>query len=387
MLGSSIVKLHDYETVMNQFQYGHSSGASAEALVEDCLSQIGPIPETANLGFIYATDSLAHNLDGIVTSLKRETGIPHWTGTVGLGVNALGREYYEAPALAIMIAAFPESAYRTIPLQRSDIGGLVDVTRGWLNQNENYFGLLHGDPTNPDTHRLISMLADHLPNSFFVGGLSSSHNWNPQVADNVCSGGISGVLFSSDVPLVTSHTQGCTPVAGMHTITECKQNIIITLDDRPALEVLVEDAGEVIARDLQRLGGYIFVGLHVPGSDTGDYLVRNLMGIDPDQQLIAVGEYMHKGGNIMFCRRDGNTAHNDMLRMLKDIKQRLPATPKGAIYVSCTARGRNQFGDDSEELKLIRSALGDLPLVGFFANGEIYHNRLYGYTGVLTVFC
>ena len=372
---------------MNQFRFGHAGGASTDALIENCLSQIGPIPETANLGFIYATDSLVPSLDVIVTTLKRETGIPHWTGTVGIGVNAMGREYYETPALAVMIAAFDETAFRTVPMQRSDINGLIESTRGWLKQDENYFGLLHGDPTSQETQKLLSMLSEHLPNAFFVGGLTSSHDLNPQVADEVCSGGISGVLFSSAVPLVTSHTQGCTPVAGKHIITECERNIIITLDNRPALEVLMDDAGEVIARDLQRLGGYIFVGLPVPGSDTGDYLVRNLMGIDPDQQLIAVGEYLQEGGHIMFCRRDGNTAHKDMLRMLNDIKQRLPATPKGAIYVSCTARGRNQFGDDSEELKLIQNELGDFPLVGFFANGEIYHNRLYGYTGVLTVFC
>ncbi len=89
----------------------------------------------------------------------------------------------------------------------------------------------------------------------------------------------------------------------------------------------------------------------------------------------------------MFCRRDGNSAREDMQRMLADIHRRLGGEPKGAVYYSCLGRGRYQFGDDSEELKFIRDELGDIPLVGFFANGEIFHNRLYGYTGVLTVFC
>ena len=60
--------------------------------------------------------------------------------------------------------------------------------------------------------------------------------------------------------------------------------------------------------------------------------------------------------------------------------------PKGAVYVSCLARGPNLFGDDSEELRQVQTAIGDVPLVGFFANGEISHDRLYGYTGVLTLF-
>ena len=89
----------------------------------------------------------------------------------------------------------------------------------------------------------------------------------------------------------------------------------------------------------------------------------------------------------MFCRRDGNSAREDMMRMLTDIRGRLGGEPRGAVYYSCLGRGRYQFGENSEELKLIRDELGNIPLVGFFANGEIFHNRLYWYTGVLTVFC
>ncbi len=145
--------------------------------------------------------------------------------------------------------------------------------------------------------------------------------------------------------------------------------------------------GEVIARDLQRVAGYIFAGFPISGSDTSDYMVRNLVGIDEGNRLIAVGQLLSEGSEIMFCRRDGNTAKQDMQRMLTDIKGRINSPPRGAVYYSCTGRGRYQFGPNSEELNLIRAELGELPLVGFFANGEIFHNRLYGYTGVLTVFC
>ena len=114
--------------------------------------------------------------------------------------------------------------------------------------------------------------------------------------------------------------------------------------------------------------------------------MRNLVGIDPNHGLIAIGDMVEPGRSIMFARRDLASAQADLERMLAVIKKRLKGPPRGGIYVSCLARGPALFGDDSQELKTIRDALGDFPLVGFFANGEISHNRLYGYTGVLTLF-
>jgi len=87
-----------------------------------------------------------------------------------------------------------------------------------------------------------------------------------------------------------------------------------------------------------------------------------------------------------FCRRDTKTANEDMTRMLESIRKGMFSRPRGGIYYSCVGRGASLFGPESEELKMIRDALGEFPLVGFFCNGEISHNRLYGYTGVLTLF-
>ncbi len=372
---------------MQRFLCGHAGGSDAVRLIDDCLTQIGPLPEDANFGFVYATDALAPDLDGVVEKLRLTTGIERWVGTVGVGISATGREYYDEPALAVMLASFPETAIRTVPVQSDGTDEFIDTAGEWLRQDEFHFGILHADPSNPATPQLIEELALRVPGAFFVGGLTSSNGANLQVVDGITDGGVSGVLFSSDVPVASGHTQGCTPIAGKHVVTSCERNILIELDGRPALDVLKEDVGEVIAKDLQRLAGYIFAALPITGSDTGDYMVRNLLGIDVDDGLVAIGEIVAHGQEIMFCRRDGNSAREDMQRMLGDIRGRLGGDVKGAVYYSCLGRGRYQFGDDSEELKLIRDALGDIPLVGFFANGEIFHNRLYGYTGVLTVFC
>lgn len=160
----------------------------------------------------------------------------------------------------------------------------------------------------------------------------------------------------------------------------------MAIDERPALEVFKEDIGELLARDLRKVSGRIFAGIPVRGSDTGDYLVRNLMAIDAERQWIAIAERMAPGDSILFCRRDAASALEDLRRMLEGLKRRAPTPPKAGLYFSCVARGPNLFEGDSEELRTIREVVGEFPLAGFFGNGEIAHDRLYGYTGVLALF-
>lgn len=372
---------------MSSFKLGYSTASDTPHRVRECLGQIGDLAPEANLGFLYATDVLAPELSGMLRLLRQETGITHWVGTLGVGILTTGREYYDGPAVAVMIADFPPDALRMIPTQKTGIDQFITEAQGWYLEHPAHFGIVHGDPTSPMTPALIERLTETVPGAFLVGGLTSSQSEeNLQIAGEVTSGGISGVLFSSAVPVAVSHTQGCSPIGPKHVITYGEHNVIAELDHRPALEVLKEDIGDVLARDLSRIGGYIFAGLPIAGSDTDDYLVRNLIGLDTTQGLIAIGERVTEGHSLMFCQRDGNTARADMLRMLAGIKRRLPAQPRGAVYYSCLGRGRYQFGEDSEELKIIRDELGDIPLVGFFANGEVFHNRVYGYTGVLAVF-
>ncbi|HMK14405.1 MAG TPA: FIST C-terminal domain-containing protein [Burkholderiales bacterium] len=364
------------------FTYGHAAGREWQETARACLGQIGRVPRAANLGFLYVTDLLVPQISEILTFFKVQTSIPHWVGTVGVGVCGTGKEYLNQPAMAVMLAELPEGSFNVFR----------DVTHGAeelpmpAGDAAVHFAIVHADPHTPEIGTLIEDVADAMQSGFLVGGLTSSRNRHAQIADEVVQGGLSGVIFSDAVAVSTRLTQGCSPIGPRHLVSECRRNIIISLDGRPALEVFKEDIGEVLAHDLNRTSGYIFAGLPVPGSDTGDYLVRNLIGIDIDHQLIAIGEMLEHGMPLMFCRRDGATAHEDMLRMLNDIKRDLKAQPRGAVYFSCLGRGEHMFGANSRELELIQGTLGDIPLVGFFANGEISHNRLYGYTGVLTLF-
>lgn len=371
---------------MNPFRYGHAAGDDWRSIATACLEQLGPIPAGANLGFLYVTDSLAEDLGELLDQLVQDTGVSQWVGGVGMGICATGSEYYEEPAAALMLAELPPDGFQVFPSLIKDLDAFDARYREWIGAHRPMLGLVHGDPVNPLTEALVKQLAARTASGFLVGGLASSRGNTYTVANGVGQGGVSGVLFGEEVGVITRLTQGCSPIGPHRMVTEARRNILITLDGQPALDVLKTDIGEILARDLMRIGGYIFAGLPIPGSDTGDYLVRNLVGIDPNEGLVAVGDLVEPGRELMFCRRDAATAREDLDRMLRALKDRLRTQPRGGIYCSCLGRGVNLFGPDSAELRQIRDTLGDFPLVGFYANGEISQDRLYGYTGVLTLF-
>ncbi len=367
------------------FRAAHAAGEDWARTVKACVEALGDLPAGANLGFVYATDLLADDLGSILTFLRERTRVEQWLGTVGMGVAGNAAEYYDQPALSILVGAFPEDSFRVLPALTDPSAGIGDEVRQWVSDHTPLFGVVHGDPRNEAIPQIVDALSTTTA-SFLVGGLTASRGGNPQVANRVLDGGLSGALFSSDLAVATGLTQGCTPIGPVREITDAEHNVVKEIDGRPALQVFKEDIGELLARDLNRVGGYIYVAFPIAGTDTGDYLVRNLVSLDPSREWVGVGDLVEAGRPIMFCRRDHAAAREDLQRMLTQLKGRVEGPPRAALYHSCIARGQNLFGSESEELKIIQETWGDLPLVGFYANGEISNNRLYGYTGVLSLF-
>ena len=330
------------------FRYAHSNGADWQECVARCASALGK--PAGGLGFAYFTEPLMANAGDIVDTLRELTGVRDWVGTVGIGVVATGTEYLGEPALALMVADLPSDSYRVFsgklrgpqPGERTPAGAVAAQ-----------FGIVHGDPQTPDMGELIADMSARVESGYLVGGLSSARGETVQVANDILSGGLSGVVLASDVHVATRHTQGCTPLAARHVVTECEDNIVVSLDGRPALDVFREDVGELQARDLRGATERTHVGFPVRGSDTGDYMVRSIMGIDPKNKLIAVGEMPEVGSTLLFCRRDANTAREDLARILSDLHREMPA-PRGALYFSCIGRGEHLFGRRGAELGQIR---------------------------------
>jgi len=361
-----------------------SQHETAETVIEDCARQLKNAPAKANFGFIYATNAMADSFPDLIIKCKASTGIEHWVGTIGLGVITDKQELYDAPAVSIMLAHFDTDDFTIIPSIRKQEE--IAPKLNWPRMFATNFGIIHGDPFNPHTQDLVEEIQLHVANGFIVGGLTFSRSQQYQVADYVVSGGVSGVLFSENIDVITSLTQGCSPVGIKHTITKSRLNNALTIDKKPALDVLMQDLKISDHIQLKKEMGEVFIGLNITGSDKTDYTIRSLIGMDSDNDFFAINDYLIEGNEIVFCRRNEQTAIEDMQLMLDKLASRLKTKIKGGLYISCVGRGRDEFGQNSEEVKMIHETLGDFPLTGFFANGEIHHNRLYGYTGVLTLF-
>jgi small ligand-binding sensory domain FIST len=233
----------------------------------------------------------------------------------------------------------------------------------------------------------------------------------------VFSGGLSGVVFGESGRLVSRVTQGCQPVSPEREITEADGNLLLKLDGEPALDVLLDDLQVSLDAPEQAVEAVraTLVGLSEAGSDGfrrtrdlgADVRVRHIIGLDPTRRGVAVPT-LPAGMRMSFCRRNARAAPIGSHARVRRNPRRLEPESRpdrrsgggrwrpssaapgrriaGAVYVSCSGRGGPHFGAPGAELQIVRHALGDVPLVGFFAAGEIARNHLYGYTGVLTVF-
>jgi len=378
------------------------------------------------LGLLYITDHFAPSAQDILDHLGAELPeVTDWAGTVGVGIAGSGVEYFDEPALAVMLCALPSDQYRVF-------SGVAPLGVGPGMGFEPHTALVHADATTTDVAELIAEMAQRTATGYLFGGLASSRTRNVQfavggngnvrgqgAAGGVFSGGLSGVAFGPEVTLVSRVTQGCHPVAPQRVVTAADGNVMLELDDEPALDVLLRDTGISLDRTREAMTALraTLVGLTPPGSDavgrTGhfgaDVLVRHIIGLDPARNAVAVADRVQPGMRMAFCRRDVQAARADLVRICAEIREELepqeagvpvadgPTAPEpgshpgrrvaGAVYVSCAGRGGSHFGGPSAELQIVRRALGDVPLVGFFAGGEIARDHLYGYTGVLTVFC
>ncbi|MEZ5857175.1 MAG: FIST N-terminal domain-containing protein [Hyphomicrobiaceae bacterium] len=335
-----------------------------------------------NLGFVYATSPIAPDFGKLIDGLRERTGISNWVGTIGHGICATGAEVFDAPAAVALTGAFADGTYSLLPSVTKSTPSAGLTQPGFIAG----FGVVHGDPRNQDVIGVVKSLAE-TTGAFLVGGLTSADQGFPQVAGGrVIDGGVSGVLLGGRLNVAVGLTQGCSPVGPTHEVTAGDGQIIEKLDDRSAYEILCEDVGIAEGADPRPWLRDVHAALPVSGSDQADYMVRNLMGLDNKQGLVAITEQLSRGDKVMFVRRDAESAEKDLNRMIGDLKGRVSGAPKAGLYFSCVARGPNLFKKKAHEMKAIKAAFGDIPIAGFFGNGEISNDRVYGYTGVLALF-
>ncbi len=418
---------------MKLFPYGHATHPQWPMAAGLVLAQLRAqmalrdYASAPTLGLLYITDHYGPVAQDILDHLSAELPeVTDWSGTVGVGIGANNVEYFDEPALAVMLCDLPADQYRVF-------SGVAPLGVGEGMGFEPYTALVHADSGTPDVAELIGEMAGRTATGYLFGGLASSRSDSVQfaiggngnikghgAASGVFRGGLSGVAFGEGVGLVSRVTQGCQPVSVQRVITAAEGNVITGLDGEPALDVLLRDLSISLDQPqpaMEKVRATL-VGLSAAGSDavgrTGnfgsDVVVRHIIGLDPARRGIAVADQVEEGMRMAFCQRNVQAAKSDLVRICAEIREELEpeemalpvaaalAAPDaeagpnparriaGAVYVSCAGRGGPHFGGPGAELQIVRRALGDVPLVGFFAGGEIARHHLYGYTGVLTVF-
>jgi small ligand-binding sensory domain FIST len=345
------------------------------------------------LGWCYLSDYYAPQAEAILDELRLRMPGVAWVGTAGVGVAASGVEYIDEPALVLMAAPLPRESFRLFSGRQP----LPAAASGFVAHT----ALVHADGSEPDLQELICELSARTATGYLFGGLSSARNRPLHMADGVLEGGLSGVAFGPEVNLVSRMTQGCQPIGPVREITAAERNFAITLDGQPALDCVLQDLGlrrdapddEVAQALSSTLVGLITAAEDVPtrpGQFGAETAVRHLVGVDRQHQVLAIAELIVPGMRLAFCTRNAKAAQLDLVRITTEIRDEVESGAArhmtGGLYVSCSGRGGPHFGARHAELQMVRNALGDVPLVGFFAGGEIARQQLYGYTGVLTVF-
>lgn len=394
--------------------YTSSSFASASAAgtdwrdtskkVLELLERARTESDGFNIGFLYISDTLVDDAGSILNLFRSVTQIDHWVGAAALGICATGAEYVDGAAIAVMIGRIDKDDFCVFPAIDLSPEPAQKALETWTDDHDSMLVLVHGDPhSDGDPVSVLAQIEQMTGGGFLAGGMSSSRGAHLQFADEIMHGGVCGVAFSQDVQVATTLTQGCAPIGTLHTITRCDENVVMELDGQRAFDVFAADLKTMAAQqkgtdieegtqeeDLFR--GEVHVAFPVPGSDQQDYLVRNALGIDPDKGWIAVAHNVVNGDQMMFVHRDNETLRADLSRALLELRERIQNeqgafSPKGALYISCAARTMSDFGEGpGGEMKLVQEIIGDVPLAGFYANGEISNHRLYGYTAVLILF-
>ncbi len=365
-----------------------------------------------NIGFLYVTESLSEDAASILTLFRSVTGVEHWSGCAAYGVCASGDAHINVPAISVLIGFIPKEDFKSFQARGNDLKTVHKEMEPWLNLHDPMLVICHVSSSveeNP-AHALEDI--DTMMGGFLIGGFESSQSQKALFAEEVLGTGLSGFVFSQNVKVSAGVSQGCVPMGPPHEISKAGDHVIGFLDGKTPMDVFSQDlsrhAQKVLGYDpkeklsqglmssdiLNLIEGQTHIAFPVQESDQNDYLVRNILAIDPDTGMMAVSDMVEDGKKLLFVHRNDESLRTDLSAALVSLRQRVEKeqgafTPKAAIYISCIARVHTNFGQGESltgEMVLVREILGDLPLAGFYANGEIFNSRIYGYTGIVVLF-
>lgn len=361
--------------------HANPNTALSEAAASAVLN-LGDAP--ADIAFLFMSGYISSDLEAAAKRVREITNARHLIGCTAGGVVGGGREIEHRPSTSLTLASLPNVNIRPFHVAPTDYPNPDAPPSAWhglinVRPEEHPSFILLPDPFTAEPQILVSGLDYAYPNSIKIGGLASGGNSEGAnrlfINDEALREGAVGVSLTGDLSVETVVAQGCKPVGAPGKITKVKGFFLMEVDGKPAIDFIQEqiEAFSTDDRDLARIA--LFVGIAMnPFSEKplaqGDFLIRNIMGVDREHGYVAVGAQLTAGRMVQLHVRDRETSSEDLLDVLRRSQTGTPAAA-GALLFSCLGRGQHLYGEADKDSKLFRSVVGEVPLGGFFCNGEI----------------
>jgi len=356
---------------------------------------------SVDLAMMFVSPHHADRLGEAAAVIKEMVGPAVLMGCTAEGVITNDQELERQPAVTVWMARFPGITLTPFHLTFQQTAEGVGAS-GWPgpfppDATPSVF-LLLGEPyTTPGTE-LLAFLESRCPGALAIGGMASGGGAGGNrivLNDSVVDEGVVGVALAGDARVATVVSQGCRPIGERFLITKADGNVIHELGGRPAFTCLQEVYAALPSheQELARRGLHLGVTINEAKAqfDRGDFLVRNLMGADQKEGSLVITDIVREGQTVQFHLRDRETASEDLNYLLESEKNRVQGVqPAAALLFSCNGRGRRLFGRPHHDVTALKIHLGDLPISGFFAQGEIGpvggENFLHGFTASVAIF-
>jgi len=380
---------------------GQDPFSAAQKAIRQVLEQLEGRP--CHAAFLFVSSLYGPKWEPIVKQIRQGLGNPLLLGCTGGGVLGVDEELEFTPALSLAAAYLPRvelHPFKVLPenLEEANGPGFWIENLG-ASPSQDPVGILLPEPFSCDGMTLVAALQGAYPKMPLIGGLASGADRSGGNAlffdDQIVQEGAVGILLTGDITLKTIVSQGCRPIGRSYIITKAQENVILELAGVPATEALRQLFLSLSEPDRALAQRALFLGIVTDERKSefhrGDFLIRNLIGIDPATGAIAVGDRIQVGQTVQFQLRDANTSREDLESLLKEQSKALQASPsKGALLFSCLGRGKDLYGEPHYDIRTIRSAIGACPIAGFFCNGEIGpiggRNFVHGFTSSLGLF-
>jgi small ligand-binding sensory domain FIST len=380
----------------------HETSEQAVAqVVEETLDATGGVVDVA---FLFFTAHHRDDAERIVEKVWLELDPQAVIGCSAEGVIGGERELEREPGMSLLAGSMPDVRVHPFHIAADDWRELLaeDGARDALAERvgvgpETRGVIALGDPfTTPLTQFLAAMDAA-APGAPLVGGMASAARTpggNLLVRNDVLyDDGLVGLSLSGPLDLQTLVSQGCRPVGRPVVVTKSRDNVIEHLAGRPAMQVLREIVDSMTPPEQSLLRNGLFIGQAISeyreSFGRGDFLVRNVIGVDDGAGAIEMADYIRPGRTVQFHLRDADTADED-LAVLLDAQRTQPAPAAGALLFSCNGRGTRMFDEACHDVRAARRAMPATPVAGFFAAGELGpvggRNFVHGHTASFALF-